>query len=64
VTLAILTIKGTVRLSEFADLADVFGSRELWLIIALSLYASLSATSLAPPPLVSQRSRAGVDRRL
>jgi tungstate transport system permease protein len=34
-------------LSEFAGLTDAFESRELWWIIALSLYVSLSATGLA-----------------
>jgi tungstate transport system permease protein len=33
--------------SDFATLADAFASRELWQIIALSLFVSLSATTAA-----------------
>ena len=34
-------------MSDFATLADAFQSRDLWQIIALSLYVSLSATAAA-----------------
>jgi tungstate transport system permease protein len=45
--LAILIIYAESVVSDFANLADAFASRELWQIIALSLTVSLSASTAA-----------------